>query len=298
MHKFSTFWGQRLNLRHCLMLGLICAAWPAHTPSPESKGRTPANYVPNDDVIVVPVNAEMSFYERHFLYDAKFSERSQIQQRIKLWQENELMAQRHGVDTQSSSSPYYIPDSEDKMKWMQRSYFRYLQKKGEDPFKREGQEMIREWTADDEVDSIDEMEANFRSGAKKDSTTRSLLDRPLIKAFRERQVAKTKKFNFNFQPRVEQGLIILGMTGPIFDARAWVAANGEPEVKAERKIASTGTRFMVNYFAHSGRYLSSVDQSLMYPGLKARFTSTWDPDQLAPERANERRYQLMYSTGF
>jgi hypothetical protein len=256
--------------------------------------RAPANYVPNDDVIVVPVDAEMSFYEKHVLNDQAFSDKSRVQQQVKIWQENELMAQQYGLDTQSIGSLYYVPDNDEKFKMVQRSYFRYLQKRGEDPFKQEGQDIIRAWTADDEVNSIDEMEAAFRATARRDG-----VGRPLPKAFQERQVAKTKKFRFNFQPRVEQGLFIFRMTGPIFDARAWVAVNGETEINAERKFDLTGTRIMVNYFAHEGRYLSVLDQNLpVVDGLRARFTSTWDPDQLAPEYANERRWQLLYSTTF
>lgn len=294
MSKFSTIWGYRPKFRQILALALMLAAIPiSQDPIKEIIGREPANYVPNDDVIVVPVDAEMTFYEKHILNDKKFSNKSQIQQQIRIWQENESMAQQYGLDTQSIGSLYYVPNNDEKFKVVQRSYFRYLQKKGEDPFKQESQTVLRDWTADDEVNSIDEMEAAFRATARRDG-----VGRPLPKAFRERQVAKTKKFRFNFQPRVEQGLIILRMEGPILDARAWVAANGETEINAERRFEATGTRFMVNYFAHEGRYLSVMDQDLMYPGLRARFTSTWDPDELAPERANERRYQLMYSTAF
>lgn len=294
MSKISTIWQHRPKFRHFLAMALMLAAIPlAQDQSKEIVGRRPANYVPNDDVIVVPVDAEMSFYEKHVLNDKTFANKSRVQQQIRIWQENELMAQQHGHDTQSAGSIYYVPEADEKFKYVQRSYFRYLQKKGEDPFKTEGQAIIRDWTADDEIESIDEMEAAFRATARRDG-----VGRPLPKAFRERQVAKTKKFRFNFQPRIEQGLIILRMEGPIVDMRAWVAANGETELNAERRFELTGTRFFVNYFAHEGRYLSAIDQNLVYPGLRARFTSTWDPDELAPERANERRYQLLYSTAF
>jgi hypothetical protein len=77
-----------------------------------------------------------------------------------------------------------------------------------------------------------------------------------------------------------------------------VGANGESEINVERRFEATGTRFMVNYFTLQGRYLSAIDQSLIVPGLRARFTSTWDPDQQAPEFANERRIQLFYGTQF
>jgi hypothetical protein len=294
MSKISTIWGYRPKFRHWLAAGLLLAALPvAQDPIQEIIGREPANYVPNDDVIVVPVDAEMSFYEKHFLNDKVFSARSLVQQQIKIWQENELMAQQYGLDTQSVGSLYYVPTNDEKFQVVQRSYFRYLQKKGEDPFKQGGQSIVRDWTANDEVNSIDEMESAFRATVRRDG-----IGRPLPKAFQQRQVAKTKKFRFNFQPRIEQGLIILRMEGPIVDVRAWVAANGETELNAERRFEATGTRFFVNYFAHEGRYLSVMDQDLLYPGLRARFTSTWDPDELAPERANERRYQLQYSTAF
>ena len=294
MSKISTIWGYRPKFRQLLAAGLLLSTIPiAQDPIKEIIGREPANYVPNDDVIVVPVDAEMSFYEKHVLNDKVFSGKSQVQQQVKIWQENELMAQQYGLDTQSVGSLYYVPTNDEQFKVVQRSYFRYLQKKSEDPFKEEGQSIVRDWTANDEVNSIDEMEAAFRATARRDG-----IGRPLPKAFQQRQVAKTKKFRFNFQPRIEQGLIILRMEGPIVDVRAWVGANGETEVNAERKFEATGTRFFVNYFAHEGRYLSVMDQDLLYPGLRARFTSTWDPDELAPERANERRYQLMYSTAF
>ncbi len=293
MFKFSTFLKICPGLRQLLLVLMLISSADISHELIMSEGRKPANYVPNDDVIVVPIETEMTFYEKHILNDEAWADRSAVQQQIKIWQENELMAQQYGLDTQSIGSLYYVPANEEKFKVIERSYFRYLKKKGEDPFKQEGEDFVRSWTADDEINSIDEMEAVFKR-----TTEKTAAGTDLPKSLRQKQIAKTKKFRFDFQPRVEQGLIILRMTGPILDARAWVGANGESEINVERRFDETGTRFMVNYFTLQGRYLSAIDQSLLVPGLRARFTSTWDPDQLAPEFANERRIQLFYGTQF
>ncbi|MBY0516434.1 MAG: hypothetical protein K2P81_05970 [Bacteriovoracaceae bacterium] len=294
MFNISTHLRSCLKIRHLLVVLAICAWAPIHqSDSIVYEGRKPANYVPNDDVIVLPIEAKMTFYEKNILNDKNWSDKSLVQRQIKIWQENELMAQRYGLDSTSIGSLYYVPTNDEKFQYLRRSYFRYLQKKGEDPFQRQGQQIINNWTANDEVNSIDEMEAAFRSTRERDGVGRSL-----PQAFREKQIAKTKKFKFHFQPRVEQGLIILRMEGPIVDARAWVGVNGQAEINVERSFDATGTRFFVNYYAQQGRYLTNVDQTLFVTGLRARFTSTKDPSQTAPELANEQRYQVLYGREF
>lgn len=253
-----------------------------------AQNRKPANYVPNDDVIAVPVDAEIGFYDKYVLNDQSWTDKSLVQRQIRIWQENELMAQQYGIDTQSGS--YYVPTSDEKWQWLSRSYFRYLRRKGEDPFKQEGKDMWRNWTASDEVNSIDEMEANFRATNKI-----SAAGKPLPGAFREK-VAKTKRFKLNFQPRIEQGLIIVRATSQWFDARAWVAVNGETEVNIQRTF-STQTRVMMNYYVHSGEYLAVVDQPLI-AGINARFTSSWDPENLDTNVQRNQTTQLFYAAEF
>ena len=292
MSKFYTGLRQCRKFGQGLLVGVLCLTSAYAPECPAQKllrgGRKPANYVPNDDVIAVPVDAEISFYEKHIVNDKTWSEKSQVQKQIAIWQENELMAQRYRLDTQSGQ--YYVPSSEEKWVWMQRSYFRYLKKKGEDPLKQDGQNMWRQWTASDEVNSIDEMEAAFRA-----TTKVSAVGKPLPNAFQEK-VTKTKRFRMQFQPRVEQGLLIVKATGPWFDARAWVAANGETEMNIQRTF-ETNTRVMMNYYAHSGQYLSAVDQNLGR-GFSARFTSSWDPNNADINAQRNQTTQLMYGAEF
>lgn len=295
-------WSQqlgRLKLRH-FVAGLCFATSASIATELESAkpSRGPASYVPNDDVIVVPVDAELGFYEKHVLNDPDMHKNSNVQRQIKLWQENETMAQHYGLDTQSEGSLYYVPTSQEKFRLIERSYFRYLRKKGEDPFQDEGQEIIRSWTASDELDTIDEMEAAFKATQRKSASGRDL-----PQAFREKQVAQTKKFRFHVQPRVEQGLLIVRVSGPV-DARAWVGINGQAELNIQKTFASTGTRIQSNYFVHDGRYLASIDQDLGFPGLRARLVTTKKQAQPAGVSTNETvlsedtRFQVLYGAEF
>lgn len=275
-------------------MGVICSA---HAMAPTcgarkiSHGRKPANYVPNDDVIAVPVDAEVSFYEKHVADKVNnIPNKPGVQQQIRIWQENELMAQQYGLNTQSGA--YYVPTSEEKFRWFQNSYMRYLKSAGEDPLKQIPGQTWRSWTANDEVNSIDQMEAVFKASTKRSPVTGRELPQPL-----QQQEAKAKKFKINFQPRIEQGLIIVSTTNAWFDARAWVAANGNSEFNIQRTFTSTNTRIFYNYYFLTGRYLASIDQPIGW-GLSARMTSSWTPTLNNPNVERNHTAQLNYSVSF
>jgi hypothetical protein len=256
--------------------------------------RAPASFVPDDDVIVPPVDHELNFYEKFFLANEEALDPTNLKGRVKIWQENENLAQAHGIDTSINNSPYYVPTQDEKWQLFQRTYFRYIKRQGEDPLKTEGKNVLRNWTASDEIDSIDELEAAFRQENEEARATR----RDSILNANKAVAQKTlKNFKFSFQPRLEQGVIIMRAQTPYLEVRAWVGVNGQTELNAQRTFTSTKTRVMVNYFTDSQRFLSSIDQDLSET-WKARFTSVSDPDQTAPELANDQRIQLIYNKSF
>jgi hypothetical protein len=250
--------------------------------------RKPASIIPNDDVIVVPVAAQMSFYERHVANDKNWKDVGRVELQIKLWQENANLAQQYGLDADSIGSRYYVPTSDEKWEYISRSYMRYLRRKGEEPLKDGSKEWFRQWNADKEVNSIDEMEATFKATNKKSQYIPSSLQ--------EREIGKTKKFRMYFQPRVEQGLLIVRMTSALVDGRAWIGINGESEVNLQRRF-NTGTRLMFNYFTHNQQYLTSIDQSLG-GGFSARFIHSFDPDLVTTRSGQENRIQFGYNAEF
>jgi hypothetical protein len=75
---------------------------------------------------------------------------------------------------------------------------------------------------------------------------------------------------------VDQGLVIVGVRTPFADARAWVGVNGETEINIRQNYESIGLRAMFNYYAHSGKYFTSVDQQIV-ENVHARYTASKDP---------------------
>jgi hypothetical protein len=270
---------------------IIGFSLPMVSLSAQSKiSRKPASTVPNDDVIVVPVEAKMTFYERNFLQD-KSVDVGLVQQQIKLWQENANLALQYGLDQDSIGSQYFVPTNTEKWQYIQRSYFRYLKRQGEQPLKDESQAIMRQWNADKEINSIDEMEATFRSTTKKVPTGQNLPS-----SFQEKEVSKSKKFRMYFQPRIEQGLMIVRMTSSIVDGRAWIGFNGDSEVNLQRSF-DFGTRVMFNYFTNNQQYLTSIDQNLGH-GFSARYIHSYNPTLIETNSGIENRFQVGFNAEF
>ena len=261
--------------------------------SPEgtlSIAREPASYIPDDDVIVKPVDNELSFYQQYVASDnSKDVVRSRNQ--LKVWNDNQQFADQYGLDSTLAGSPYFVPTPEEKFKYFQKRYMRYLKRKGEEPLKDAPKEWYQDITASNEVDTIDEMEEHFKKTSRKGRSNKALPG-----ALQKREVSIWKKTKFIFQPRLDQGLIIVGIKGPI-EARAWVGINGETEVNVQKKIKSIGFRIMVNYYAHTGRYFTSADQRIM-DNLYARVTSQADPEATDIRKRQDNTLMLLYAKQF
>lgn len=296
MHTIWSYLKGCLSFRQIAVAALVLFSYSMDTH--RSLGRKPAHYVPNDDVIVVPVEAKMGFYEKNILNDQTWSEKSLVQQQIRLWQENEVMAQRYGLDTESIGSQYYVPLNDEKFRYIQRSYFRFISRKGTQELQATGRATLRQWTASDEISTIDEMDAAFRnsnSGARA-SQRPSLL--------REENFAQTKRTKFRYQLRPEQAMVIIRVESPWFEGRAWVTPRGA-ELNLQRYFDSTGTRLMVNYFTDESRYLAVADQPLGIDGLMARATATRQSGAAEPSQSitgtqlqDDQTLQILFSRQF
>jgi hypothetical protein len=266
-----------LILRQFLAAGLVVAVSAAQgqvTPTVKARiaaDRKPASYVPDDDVIVKPVDNELSFYQQ---YVASDNSREVIQSRnqLRIWNENQQFADQYGLDSTLAGSPHFVPTPEEKFEYFKERYMRYLRQRGEQPLKDAPKNWYQNFRASNEIDTIDEMEGRFRSSNKKTTASKGLPG-----AFQQKEVSLWKKTRFIFQPRVDQGLVIVGIRGPIANARAWIGVNGETEVNVQKSFDGTGTRLMFNYYAHSGRYFTSVDQRLV-ENLYFRVTSQKNPE--------------------
>lgn len=265
MYKFWSHSTKPLAFRQLsLLVGLLTSGTCL------AQARVPASYIPDDDVIVKPVDNEISFYDRYMSSDQS-EDVVILRNQLKIWNDNQIFANQHGLNTTLQGSPYFVPSAEEKWEYFKDKYLRYLRRKGEQPFKDMPKNWYQEYRASNEVDTIDEMEARFQDTTKTDSRG-SLLPSSL----QEKHVSVWKNTKFTFQPRVDQGLVIVGFKSKVVHARAWVGVNGKTEINVQHRIDEIGMRAMFNYFADSGKYFTSVDQHIV-DNIYARYTSSKDP---------------------
>ena len=233
--------------------------------------RHPASYVPDDDVIVTPVDNQVSLYQQYIASDES-ADVALARNQIKVWNDNQVFADQYGLSTDMSGSSSFVPTPEQKWEYFNDKYLRYLRRKGERPLQQMPQTWYQEYRASNEVDTIDEMESRFKNTNKKSTSGNVLPDK-----LQAKEVSLWKKTTFIFQPRVEQGLVLVGFRTPFAYARAWVGVNGRTEVNVQQDYKSIGLRAMFNYYADSGEYFTSVDQRIM-DNVYARYTRNFRPD--------------------
>jgi len=251
-----------------LMFTAVCFGQAA--PQTRVFMRMPASYIPDDDVIVKPESNEVSFYQQYINSDES-NDVVILRNQLKVWNENETFANQYGLNTTLAGSPYFVPTSDEKWAYFKDKYFRYLRQKGEAPLKDAPKNWYQDYRASNEIDTIDEMEARFQKTNKQ-----TLSGKALPKSLQAKEVSVWKNTKFIFQPRVDQGLVIVGLKTPFAYARAWVGINGKTEINVQQTYESIGLRTMVNYYADTGEYFTSLDQRVI-ENIYARYTSSNNP---------------------
>lgn len=289
-------WSQNCHypsLRHFVVGALLLMTQVAQgqvTPR-MSIAREPASYIPDDDVIVKPIDNELSFYQQYLASD-KSQDVINSRNQIKIWNDNQAFADQYGMDSTLTGSSFFVPTAEEKFEYFKDKYMRYLRRQGEQPLKDAPKNWYQDYRASNEVDTIDEMEARFKKTANKGHSGKALPD-----SLKQKEVSIWKQTKFIFQPRIDQGLVIVGIKGPFAYARAWVGANGETEVNVRHDIESIGFRLMYNYYVHTGRYFTSADQRIT-DNLYARVTSLKNPNVGKDEVRHDNTLMLLYAKQF
>lgn len=253
--------------------------------------REPASYIPDDDVIVKPIDNELSFYQQYVASDNS-NEVVISRNQLKVWNENQQFADQYGMDSSLTGSSFFVPTPEEKFEYFKDRYMRYLRRRGEQPIKDMPKTWYQDYRASNEIDTIDEMESRFKKTTKKTTT-----DKALPEAFQQKEISLWKKTKFIFQPRVDQGLVIVGIRGPIAFARAWVGVNGQTEINIQKQIDSIGFRVMFNYYTDTGRYFTSADQRIT-DNVYARVTSQKNPEGTDAAARQDNTLMLLYAKQF
>lgn len=294
MFKFWTQSSKYLSFRQAglavgLMVATVCQGQTTPTASLISRG--PASYIPDDDVIIKPVDNELSFYQQYVKSD-KSELVIQSRNQMKIWSDNQTFADQYGMDSTLTGSSFFVPTPEEKWDYFQDRYLRYLRRQGEAPLKAMPKDWYQDYRASNRVDTIDEMEGRFRATQRKGVSGKNLPD-----SLQAKEVSVWKQTKFIFQPRVDQGLVIVGFRSPIAYARAWVGVNGRTEFNVQQTYEKTGTRFMFNYEADTKKHFISIDQQISGP-LYARFTSNKNPQHDAETAYQDDTLMLLYAKQF
>lgn len=289
-------WPQKQNypfFRHLVVGSLVLVSGIAQAQfAPKlSIARAPASYIPDDDVIIRPVDNELSFYQQYVASDKSLDVINSRNQ-IKIWNDNQAFADQYGLDSTLTGSSFFVPSPEEKFEYFKDKYMRYLRRKGEQPFKDMPKSWYQDYRASNEIDTIDEMEERFKNTTKKGVSGKTLPD-----SLKQKEVSLWKQHKFIFQPRVDQGLLVVGIKGPYAYARAWVGVNGETEVNVKHEVDSIGLRVMYNYYVHSGKYFTSVDKRIT-DNLYARITSSKNPAAKDDIVKHDNTLMLLYATKF
>jgi hypothetical protein len=254
-------------------------------------GRKPANFVPDDDLIVVPMIIEKSFVERfNDRHEGRFKSAKKT---LEFWISQEAYAEAYGLE---SSGFVHLPTAEQKENFMQKHYLRFISKDLEKTTNSGIKNSWEEWTADDEIDAIQAIENHEKVLVR----ARKQRGKSELKATKTVKVGKSN-VKFGFQPRVELGMLKFTMRTDNYKLRAWVGINGNQEVKLSREFKSTKTSAFINYYIDATRVLMAIDQRISR-NWRLRYTHVKDFDKFNEwAQGNETENniaQLMYGIRF
>lgn len=233
------------------------------------EGRKPANFVPDDDMIVVPIVIERSFIDD---FNEKHADEFRgSRERLRYWNAQEEYAEAYGLEGRGIVD---TPTEEEKQRFLDRNILRFISKDIEKTTNGEARDIWENWTADDEIDAIEAIENHERVIVRASEGEKPLKG---LEANKTVNVGKSSKIKFGFQPRVEIGMANFTMKSEYFNARAWVGINGNQEINFERDFTSTNTKAFINYKIDESRLLIAVDHRFS-DHLRLRFTHQKDAE--------------------
>lgn len=242
------------GLLHCLKFSQsLCFVWILSSSLSFARiSRAPANTVPDDDMIVVPLNIQGSMYED---FNEKHKERFKAsRQKLEIWMQNRQYAEDYGLE---GTGAVNLPTQQEKEIFLQRNYLRFISKDVQRSTNKELKETWSSLTTNDELDSIAEREDREEYFIK--AKNKAGKKQPELET---RIKVGSKKFKLRFQPRVEQGMMKITLDSEYIDMKAWLGINGNQEVEFKRRFRSTGTKALLYYYIDETRILASVDQNI------------------------------------
>lgn len=245
--------------------------------------RSPANFVPDDDVIVVPLEYESHFINRHM--DMKNQRLRTIKSTLDNWARKREYVEEWGLQ---GTGIYNPPTQEQMFNFFHRNFFRYVGRRVNEPLKRG----INEWWdgSQEETDAeISAIQQTTQSVNKKDKSG------TIFKKVSKKKVIKeTKYFKLKTRVRPLRGFISLSGRTPWVNIDAIVGANGRMEVKAERYFVGSRIYTMINHDVLANRTIGLITMPFTKT-ISGSITHTLTPTQSTNE---DTRFTLGYRKSF
>lgn len=250
--NWSKKYRQCTKFIHILVLGLCFASIAQAQP-----WRAPANYVPDDDMIVVPIYIDRTFIDK--VNEDNEKSISQSKKKVEQWIKNDEYARAYGLEG-TGAFPTTTPAQ--RRAFFEKTYLRYVSRKLETDTNEGISDWWNEYNQDDEIENIDNRnkEESYVVKATKRKTGINKISKKTSKKVGGK---KKKKLNFSSQLRPEIGAVKFGMESFLFDATVWVGANGKNELNVERKFKKIKLRAMGNYYLEENKLLGVLDKKLI-----------------------------------
>jgi hypothetical protein len=268
--------------QQCKILKHLCAllVMLMSTVCTAKTNRAPANFVPNDDVIIVPLE-----YETHFLVrniDPNHPKLKKIKNQLDYWVTQEKYVTEWAIE---DTGLYRPASQEEKLNFFKKNFLRYVSRKARDPLKRDLKEWWNSDNAEAEVSRVNQVTEEINTKEKGAFAK---------KINKQKVLAKTQKFKLRFKPRVLKGYVSLSLRSVYFNADSVVGINGKIDFKISRGFSSIGLNTMAYYNYSDNRLITSFSKSLTKT-ISTSITSTLAPEELVTE---DHRFSLNYSKSF
>ncbi|MDA8792657.1 hypothetical protein N9N67_05395 [Bacteriovoracaceae bacterium] len=264
-------------------------------PVTEKADRQVANFLPDEELIIVPYREEKGYVEK--IHDKNKNQIVSMRTRVQDWIRTEEFANNHGL---TNLPVYQTSTAQQRRTYFERNYLRFFTRDLEQSTNQGLQNWWESWTIDDEIDSIEQVSSRepfLLSEHNNNGKINKLASRKEIElSSSSKSKKKRKKFRIGTQPRLEQGAFLITMSSFIADGRVFLAANGRHEITLRRRFKSIRTRTLVNYYVYDKRLLASADKK-----LNDRWSVRLSHDRRNMSTSTESqddRIQLNYRIGF
>ncbi len=255
--------------------------------------RDPANYIIDDDVIVVPVEYDERL--RNTLFDFKYDRLQRLKDKVDYWVEREQFFYNWGFEDDEIR---FGPTQAQKDDVYKIELIRYFTRVAGDPI----QDDLRSWwdsyREENNEQKQSEVIENRNNDVVADIVDKELERRGLVKR------GKVSEFEYalKFRPLPLRKMLDFLIESSIADVRIRYSNGGDTEVLVDKRYRKLGLYWLADYNTITTAYEFVVDKNIYGP-LSLRLSQIYSPDQSEEEIKQEidpieRRVSARYSISF